>query len=103
MKQKFCGAVPPKAIVHFIGGAFVGAAPQLSYRALLEALAARGVLVSLHESKSCSMAMLETCIVSKARCSSCALTRVVRTVLVSAATAARQSNSGDGTYASLGA
>ncbi len=35
----------PKALVHFIGGAFVGAAPQLAYRPLLEALAARGALV----------------------------------------------------------
>eukprot|EP00882_Tetradesmus_deserticola_P018279 GHRQ01019636.1.p2 GENE.GHRQ01019636.1~~GHRQ01019636.1.p2 ORF type:complete len:129 (+),score=21.37 GHRQ01019636.1:359-745(+) len=34
------------AVVHFLGGAFVGAAPQLSYRLLLEGLAARGVLVS---------------------------------------------------------
>ena len=38
--------VQPKALVHFIGGAFVGAAPQLAYRPLLEALAARGALVS---------------------------------------------------------
>ncbi|KIZ06343.1 hypothetical protein MNEG_1607 [Monoraphidium neglectum] len=35
----------PEAVVHFIGGAFVGAAPQLTYRSLLEALASRGVLV----------------------------------------------------------
>jgi hypothetical protein len=35
----------PKALVHFIGGAFVSAAPQLGYRPLLEALAARGALV----------------------------------------------------------
>jgi hypothetical protein len=37
----------PKCLVHFIGGSFVGAAPQLAYRPLLEALAARGALVSL--------------------------------------------------------
>ena len=36
----------PKALVHFLGGAFLGAAPQLAYRPLLEALAARGALVS---------------------------------------------------------
>ncbi|WIA35548.1 hypothetical protein OEZ86_003973 [Tetradesmus obliquus] len=35
----------PEAVVHFLGGAFVGAAPQLSYRQFLEGLAARGVLV----------------------------------------------------------
>ncbi len=34
------------AVVHFLGGAFVGAAPQLTYRLLLESLAARGVMVS---------------------------------------------------------
>jgi hypothetical protein len=39
------GSAPPRALVHFIGGAFVGAAPQLAYRPLLEALAARGALV----------------------------------------------------------
>ncbi|KAL0021941.1 hypothetical protein WJX79_009856 [Trebouxia sp. C0005] len=33
------------AVVHFLGGAFVGAAPQLTYRLLLESLAARGVMV----------------------------------------------------------
>jgi len=35
----------PRCLVHFIGGAFVGAAPQLSYRPLLEGIAARGALV----------------------------------------------------------
>lgn len=35
------------AVVHFLGGAFVGAAPQLTYRLLLESLAARGVMVSM--------------------------------------------------------
>ena len=34
--------VPPRAVVHFIGGAFVGASPQLTYRLFLEALSARG-------------------------------------------------------------
>ena len=37
---------PPKAVIHFVGGAFVGAAPQLSYRLLLESLAAKGLYVS---------------------------------------------------------
>lgn len=35
----------PVAVVHFIGGAFVGAAPQLSYRLFLETLASRGFAV----------------------------------------------------------
>ena len=36
---------PPRAVVHFIGGAFVGASPQLTYRLFLEALSARGELL----------------------------------------------------------
>jgi len=35
----------PIAIVHFLGGAFVAAAPQLTYRWLLENLAAQGYVV----------------------------------------------------------
>ncbi|CAI9093072.1 OLC1v1028479C1 [Oldenlandia corymbosa var. corymbosa] len=35
----------PELIVHFIGGIFVGAAPQLTYRLFLERLAEEGVLV----------------------------------------------------------
>ena len=35
----------PKAVVHFIGGAFVGAASQLTYRYLLERLAGDGYVV----------------------------------------------------------
>ena len=35
----------PVAAVHFVGGAFVGAAPQLTYGAFLQALAEYGVLV----------------------------------------------------------
>jgi len=35
----------PEAVVHFLGGAFVGAAPQISYRLFLEALSNRDVLV----------------------------------------------------------
>ncbi|GLT46957.1 hypothetical protein SLA2020_206820 [Shorea laevis] len=34
-----------KSVVHFIGGIFVGAAPQLTYRLFLERLSERGVLV----------------------------------------------------------
>lgn len=32
------GAPPPRLVVHFVGGAFAGAAPQLLYRSFLEAL-----------------------------------------------------------------
>ena len=35
----------PKAIVHFIGGAFVGAAPHITYRSFLERLAANNYMV----------------------------------------------------------
>ncbi|XP_076890534.1 uncharacterized protein LOC143541655 [Bidens hawaiensis] len=35
----------PVAVVHFIGGIFVGAAPQLTYRLFLERLSEKGVLV----------------------------------------------------------
>jgi hypothetical protein len=35
----------PKAIVHFLGGAFVAAAPHLTYRWLLESLAQEGYLI----------------------------------------------------------
>ncbi|XP_050372727.1 uncharacterized protein LOC126790511 [Argentina anserina] len=35
----------PTAVVHFIGGIFVGAAPQLTYRFFLERLAEKGILV----------------------------------------------------------
>ena len=45
-RDKICATGPAKAVVHFVGGAFVGAAPQLSYRLLLESLAARGLYVS---------------------------------------------------------
>ena len=38
-------SVPPKALVHFVGGAFVGAAPHILYRKLLEELSARGAVV----------------------------------------------------------
>eukprot|EP01026_Neomeris_dumetosa_P001442 TRINITY_DN10355_c0_g2_i7.p1 TRINITY_DN10355_c0_g2~~TRINITY_DN10355_c0_g2_i7.p1 ORF type:complete len:342 (-),score=26.54 TRINITY_DN10355_c0_g2_i7:177-1202(-) len=36
---------PPKGIIHFAGGAFVGAAPQLSYSLLIELLAQAGYSV----------------------------------------------------------
>lgn len=35
----------PKAVIHFTGGAFVGASPQLTYRHLLEGLASRGFVI----------------------------------------------------------
>lgn len=35
----------PRALIHFLGGAFLGAAPQLSYRYLLERLSSRGYLI----------------------------------------------------------
>lgn len=36
---------PPRALIHFLGGALLGAAPQLSYRYMLERLSSRGYLV----------------------------------------------------------
>ncbi len=52
----------PKALVHFVGGAFVGAAPQLAYRPLLEALAARGALVSKdRQGWACRASMTPRC------------------------------------------
>lgn len=38
----------PRAVAFFCGGAFAGAAPQLTYRLLLECLARRNMLVSRH-------------------------------------------------------
>ena len=38
-------AGPPEAVAMFVGGAFVGAAPEVVYRLFLECLAARNVLV----------------------------------------------------------
>lgn len=37
--------MPPRALLHFLGGAFLGAAPQLTYRYLLERLSSRGYLI----------------------------------------------------------
>lgn len=36
---------PPRALLHFLGGAIVGAAPQVTYRYMLERLANEGFLV----------------------------------------------------------
>lgn len=36
---------PPRALLHFLGGAFVGAAPHLTYNYLLSGLAEMGYLV----------------------------------------------------------
>ena len=51
----------PRAVVFFCGGAFAGAAPQLTYRLLLECLARRNILVSAwkrgHLGYSCSVAI----------------------------------------------
>lgn len=41
-------AGPPEAVAFFVGGAFVGAAPEITYKLFLEALAARNVMVRLH-------------------------------------------------------
>ena len=35
----------PRALIHFLGGALLGAAPQSTYRYLLERLSSRGYLV----------------------------------------------------------
>ena len=35
----------PRALIHFLGGALLGAAPQLTYRYLLERLSSKGYLV----------------------------------------------------------
>ena len=35
----------PRALLHFLGGALLGAAPQLSYRYMLERLSSRGYLI----------------------------------------------------------
>lgn len=37
--------IKPTSVIHFIGGAFVGAAPQLTYRFFLEKLSEKGVIV----------------------------------------------------------
>jgi hypothetical protein len=37
--------VPPLAVLHFVGGTFVGASPQITYRCFLQKLAARGMVV----------------------------------------------------------
>lgn len=34
--------VEPKSVVHFLGGAFVGAAPHISYRYMLEEISENG-------------------------------------------------------------
>ena len=36
---------PPRALIHFLGGAIVGAAPDITYRYILEKFASRGFLV----------------------------------------------------------
>jgi len=41
------GGARPQAVAMFCGGAFAGAAPQLTYRLLIECLTKRNILVSL--------------------------------------------------------
>jgi acetyl esterase/lipase len=36
---------PPRAVLHFLGGALVGASPHITYRYMLERLAAKGYLI----------------------------------------------------------
>lgn len=43
----------PRAVAMFCGGAFAGAAPQLTYRLLLECLTRRNILVSLAQVLCC--------------------------------------------------
>jgi len=38
-------SIKPRALIHFLGGALLGAAPQLTYRYLLERLSSKGYLV----------------------------------------------------------
>ena len=53
-------APEPRALIHFLGGAFVGAAPDLSYRYILEKLAERGFLIVATPYKL-SFDYIETC------------------------------------------
>lgn len=38
-------SIPPKAVIHFLGGAFFGAAPHISYNTFLRRLSERGYIV----------------------------------------------------------
>ena len=51
---------PPRALLHFLGGAIVGAVPHVSYRYLLERLADKGYLV-IATPYNLSFDHLETC------------------------------------------
>jgi acetyl esterase/lipase len=51
---------PPRALLHFLGGAMVGAAPHITYRYLLERLAAQGYLI-VATPYQLSFDHLETC------------------------------------------
>jgi acetyl esterase/lipase len=51
---------PPRALLHFLGGALVGAVPHVSYRYLLERLASKGYLV-IATPYNLSFDHLETC------------------------------------------
>ena len=51
---------PPRALLHFLGGAIVGAAPHITYRYILERLAEKGYLIVATPYKL-SFDHLETC------------------------------------------
>jgi acetyl esterase/lipase len=51
---------PPRALLHFLGGAMVGAAPHITYRYMLERLAEKGFLV-VATPYQLSFDHLETC------------------------------------------
>ena len=51
---------PPRALLHFLGGALVGASPHISYRYMLERLAEQGYLV-VATPYNLSFDHLETC------------------------------------------
>jgi acetyl esterase/lipase len=51
---------PPRAVLHFLGGALVGASPQITYRYMLEKLAAKGYLI-IATPYQLSFDHLETC------------------------------------------
>lgn len=59
---------PPRGIVHFIGGAVVGAAPRLTYKHLLERMADGGFTVVqtsypfTFQHRACAEALSQVCI-----------------------------------------
>lgn len=51
---------PPRAVLHFLGGALVGASPHITYRYILEKMAAKGYLI-IATPYQLSFDHLETC------------------------------------------